>query len=290
MALAHIFTLAQLANALALASLLTLLATGLALVFGLRDVMNFAHGALFMFGAYLAYSVSGLFGFWAALIVVPIALGLVGVLFEYAAFRPLRHRPQMDVALLTFGFALVISQIVIKIWGASPLALGPPPLLAGSTDLFGRPYPTYRLFLIVVGFAACGALALWLRYTRLGMHVRAVSRSPQISRILGVNTDRLGLLVVAMGLAYAGFAGVLAGPYLAIDPALGANILISCLIVVVVGGLGSIGGAIAAALVYGFVEVFGSMASPVLAVTAPYLLLFIVLLWRPQGFGNGRVD
>jgi len=193
-------------------------------------------------------------------------------------------------SVLTFGFALIISQIVIKIWGTSPLALGPPPSLAGSTDLFGQAYPTYRLFLIVVGFAACAALAIWLRYTRLGMHVRAVSRSPQISRILGVNTDRLGVLVVALGLAYAGFAGVLAGPYLAIDPALGANILISCLIVVVVGGLGSIGGSIAAALVYGFIEVFGSMASPVLAVTAPYLLLFVVLLWRPQGFGNGRVD
>jgi branched-chain amino acid transport system permease protein len=289
-ALAHVLSLAQLANALALGALLTLLATGLALVFGLRDVMNFAHGALFMLGAYLAYSVSGLVGFWAALVVVPVLLALVGVLFEYAAFRPLRDRSQMDVALLTFGFALIVSQIVIKIWGTSPLALAPPSALAGSTDWFGHPYPTYRLFLIVVGFAACAALAIWLRVSRLGMHVRAVSRSPQISRILGVNTDRLGVLVVALGFAYAGFAGVLAGPYLAIDPALGANILISCLIVVVVGGLGSIGGAIAAAVVYGFIEVLGSLVSPVLAVTAPYLLLVFVLLWRPQGFGNGRVD
>jgi branched-chain amino acid transport system permease protein len=289
-ALADVFTLAQFANALALASLLTLLATGLALVFGLRDVMNFAHGALFMLGAYLGYSVSGLLGFWAALVVVPILLGLLGVVFEYAAIRPLRERSQMDVALMTFGLALIVSQVVIKVWGASPLALAPPPSLAGSTDLFGHPYPTYRLFLIVVGFAACAALAVWLRFSRLGMHVRAVSRSPQVSRILGVNTDRLGVLVVALGLAYAGFAGVLAGPYLSIDPALGANILISCLIVVVVGGLGSIGGAIAAAVVYGFIEVMGSLVSPVLAVTAPYLLLVVVLLWRPQGFGNGRID
>jgi branched-chain amino acid transport system permease protein len=290
MALAHIFSFAQLANALALASLLTLLATGLALVFGLRDVMNFAHGAMFMLGAYLGYSVSGLFGFWAALVIVPILLALLGVVFEYAAIRPLRERSQMDVALLTFGLALIISQVVIKVWGTSPLALTATPSLAGSTDLFGQPYPTYRLFLIVVGFAACAALAIWLRFSRLGMHVRAVSRSPHVSRILGVNTDRLGVLVVALGLAYAGFAGVLAGPYLAIDPALGANILIDCLIVVVVGGLGSIGGAIAAAVAYGLIEVFGSLVSPVLAVTAPYLLLVFVLLWRPQGFGNGRID
>ncbi len=290
MTLAHLFSFAQLANALALASLLTLLATGLALVFGLRDVMNFAHGAMFMLGAYLGYSVSGVFGFWAALVVVPILLALLGVAFEYAAIRPLRERSQMDVALMTFGLALIISQVVIKVWGTSPLALSAPPSLSGSTDLFGQPYPTYRLFLIIVGFAACAALAMWLRFSQLGMHVRAVSRSPHVARILGVNTDRLGVLVVALGLAYAGFAGVLAGPYLAIDPALGANILIDCLIVVVVGGLGSIGGAIAAAVAYGLIEVFGSLVSPVLAVTAPYLLLVFVLLWRPQGFGNGRID
>jgi branched-chain amino acid transport system permease protein len=290
MALADVFTFAQFANALALAALLTLLATGLALVFGLRDVMNFAHGALFMLGAYLGYSVSRFLDFWAALVIVPILLGVVGVAFEYGAIRPLRARSQMDVALLTFGLALIVSQIVIKVWGTSPLALAPPPLLAGSTELFGQPYPTYRLFLIVVGFGACAALALWLRFTRLGLHVRAVSRSPQVSRILGVNTDRLGVLVVALGLGYAGFAGVLAGPYLSIDPALGANILIDCLIVVVVGGLGSIGGAIAAAIAYGFIEVLGSLMSPVVAVTAPYLLLVAVLLWRPQGFGNGRID
>ncbi len=290
MAFVHLFSLAQLANALALASLLTLLATGLALVFGLRDVMNFAHGAMFMLGAYLGYSVSRLFDFWAALVIVPILLAALGIVFEYGAIRPLRNRSQMDVALLTFGLALILSQLVIKIWGTSPLTLAAPAWLDGSTDLFGQPYPTYRLFLIVVGFAACAALALWLRFSRLGLHVRAVSRSPQVSRILGVNTDRLGVLVVSLGLAYAGFAGVLAGPYLSIDPGLGANILISCLIVVVVGGLGSIGGAIAAAVAYGLIEVLGSLISPTLAVTAPYLLLVFVLLWRPQGFGNGRID
>ena len=289
-AFVHVFSLAQLANALALASLLTLLATGLALVFGLRDVMNFAHGAMFMLGAYLGYSVSGLFSFWAALVIVPVLLGLLGIVFELGAIRPLRDRSQIDVALLTFGLALIINQVIIKTWGTSPLALSAPPSLAGASDLFGEPYPTYRLFLIVVGFGACLALAIWLRFSRLGMHVRAVSRSPQIARILGVDTDRLGLLVVSLGLAYAGFAGVLAGPYLSIDPALGANILISCLIVVVVGGLGSIGGAIAAAVAYGLIEVFGSLVSPVLAVTAPYLLLVFILLWRPQGFGNGRID
>ena len=206
------------------------------------------------------------------------------------AIRPLRRRTRMEVALLTFGFALILSQLVVKIWGASPVAIATPAVLAGSIDLLGQSYPTYRLFLIGVGFAACLCLAAWLRFTRIGLHVRAVSRSPEVARMLGVDTDRLGLLVVCLGTAYAGFAGVLAGPYLSIDPALGANTLISCLIVVVVGGLGSVGGAIGAALVYGFIDVIGSLVSPVLSVTAPYLLLAFVLLWRPQGFGHGRVE
>ena len=117
LAFLHAFSPAEFANALALGSLLTILASGLALIFGLRDVMNFAHGALFMLGAYLGYTISGLFNFWAALLIVPFLLALLGVVFEYAAIRPLQKRSQMDVALVTFGLALILSQLVIKIWG-----------------------------------------------------------------------------------------------------------------------------------------------------------------------------
>ena len=116
-----------------------MLATGLALVFGLRDVMNFAHGAMFMLGAYLAYSVSSRLNFWAALAIVSLLFALLGAAFEYGAVRPLRRRARMEVALLTFGFALILSQLVIKIWGASPVAIPAPAALAGSTDLFGQP-------------------------------------------------------------------------------------------------------------------------------------------------------
>ena len=281
--------IAQLANALALASLLTILASGLALIFGLRDVMNFGHGALFMLGAYLGYSFSGLFNFWAALVIVPLLLALLGVLFEYAAIRPLQRRSHMDVALVTFGLALILSQVVIKVWGTAPLSVSAPPSLAGSLELFGHAYPTYRIFLIAMGFGTCVLLAAWLKWTRSGMHVRAVSQQPMVARMMGVNTDRLSLLVVCLGTGFAGLAGVLAGPYLSVDPAMGSSILISCLIVVVIGGLGSIGGAIAAAVVFGLIQVIGALISPTLAVMAPYLLLFVVLLWRPQGLGRGRV-
>ncbi len=286
---AQIFSVAQLANALALASLLTILASGLALIFGLRDVMNFGHGALYMLGAYMGFSVSRSLSFWAALLIVPLALAVVGAVFELAVLRPLQRRSHMDVALVTFGLGLIIGPAVHKIWGTSPLSVEPPDVLAGSTLLFGTMYPLYRLFLIAVGFGTCLLLAAWLKFTRSGMHTRAVSQQPHVARMMGVNTDRLSLMVVCLGCGFAGLAGVLAGPYLSVDPGMGATILISCLIVVVVGGLGSIGGAIAAAVVYGFIQVIGTVLLPSVAVLAPYLLLFGVLLWRPQGFGRGRV-
>ena len=286
---AQLLSVAQLANALALASLLTILSSGLALIFGLRDVMNFAHGALYMLGAYLGYTAGRELSFWAALVVAPLVLAGVGAVFELAVLRPLHKRSHMDVALVTFGISLIIGPAVHKIWGTVPLSVEPPPLLAGSVDLFGTTYPLYRLFIIAVGFGTCLALAAWLKYTTSGMHTRAVSQQPHIARMMGVNTDRLSLMVVCLGTAFAGLAGVLAGPYLSVDPGMGASILISCLIVVVIGGLGSIGGAIAAAIVYGFIQVIGSVLVPAIAVLAPYLLLVVVLLWRPQGFGRGRV-
>ena len=285
-----LFNITQLANALALASLLTILSSGLALIFGLRGVMNFGHGAFYMLGAYLGYTVTGRLGFWPSLVVVPLLLAVLGVVFELAVLRPLQKRSHMDVALITFGIALVIGPVVNKIWGTSPLSVEAPAELAGSVSLFGSAYPVYRLFLIAMGFGTCVALAAWLRFTRSGMHTRAVSQQPHVARMMGVNTDRLSLLVVCLGTGFAGLAGVLAGPYLSVDPGMGASILISCLIVVVVGGLGSIGGAIAAAVVYGFITVIGTVILPSVAVLAPYLLLFFVLLWRPQGFGRGRVD
>ncbi len=287
---AQLFSVAQLANALALASLLTILASGLALIFGLRDVMNFGHGALYMLGAYMGYSVTKVANFWVALILVPLALAAIGVVFELAVLRPLQKRSHMDVALVTFGIGLILGPAVHKIWGTVPLSVEPPAVLAGSTMLFGTLYPLYRLFIIAVGFSTCLGLAAWLKYTTSGMHTRAVSQQPHVARMMGVNTDRLSLLVVCLGTAFAGLAGVLAGPYLSVDPGMGASILISCLIVVVVGGLGSIGGAIAAAVVYGFIQVIGTVLLPSVAVLAPYLLLFAVLLWRPQGFGQGRVS
>ncbi|MEO9228520.1 MAG: branched-chain amino acid ABC transporter permease [Devosia sp.] len=289
MDLSALISFTQVANALALASLLAILSSGLALIFGLRDVMNFGHGALYMLGAYLGHTMSGWFGFWMALLIVPVILAALGVVLEYAVLRPLRARSHMDVALVTFGLALILGSLVVRVWGASPMPVSAPALLAGTTTVLGEEYPAYRLFLIAVGAATCCGLAIWLKHTRSGMHTRAASQYPHIARMSGVNTDRLGLAVVALATGFAGLAGVLAGPYLSVDPGMGASVLVSCLIVVVIGGLGSIAGAAAAAVVYAFVNVIGSVLAPSVAALAPYLLLFGVLLWRPQGFGRGRV-
>lgn len=289
MEFAQLLTPVQLANALALSSLLTILASGLALIFGLRDVMNFAHGAFYMLGAYLGYTVSEHLGYWGALLIVPAIMVAVGALFEIAALRPLQRRSHMDVALVTVGVSFVVAAGVYSLWGTQPLRVAIPGPLDWSVPLLGEPYPVYRLFLIAVGFSVCTALALWLRYTRSGMYVRAVSQQPHVTRMMGVNTERLGMLVVSLGCAMAGLAGVLAGPYLSVDPGMGASILISCLVIVVVGGLGSIAGAVGAAVLLGFLQVIGSVVLPSIAVLTPYLLLFVVLLYRPQGFGRGRV-
>ncbi len=280
--------IAQVLNALALASLLTMLSSGLALIYGLRDITNFGHGALYMLGAYVGHSVAAVAGFFPALVLAPLVLAVVGVGFEYGVLRPLRRRTAIDLALVTFGLALVLGQVVVSIYGGRVRDIAAPAFLDGSVDLFGVVYPRYRLFLIVVGIGACLALAGWLRWTRSGMYVRAVSAQPEVARMMGVDTNRLGLLVVCLSTAFAGAAGVLAGPYLSIDPGMGQSILITCLIIVVIGGIGSIAGAVVASLLYGVIQVMGSVLLPSFAALAPYLLLIVVLVWRPQGLGRRR--
>jgi branched-chain amino acid transport system permease protein len=281
--------ISQLMNALALASLLTIVSSGLALIFGLRDVMNLSHGALYMLGAYVGYSVTNILGFWPALVIVPLALGLAGLALEHGVLRPLQRRSHIEVALITFGFALVLTQIIGKIWGKAPMRMDPPIALAGSVDLFGAHYPAYRLFLIAIGLGTCMALAAWLKWTRLGMYTRAASQQPEVAQMMGVNTDRLSQLVVCLGAAFAGLAGVLAGPYLSVDLGMGSAVLVMSLSIVVIGGLGSIWGAIGAAIAYAFVQVLGSVFFPWAALVVPYLLLIGVLVLRPRGFGQGRV-
>ncbi len=276
------------ANSLALASLLILLSSGLALIYGLRDVINFGHGALYMLGAYLGYSLARVGGFWFALIAAPALLGLVGVLFECAVLRPLQRRSHIEVALVTLGLGILLGQLIIYVYGGEARSIDAPASLAGSVSAYGLSYPVYRLFLIAVGLGSCALLAIWLNFTRSGLYVRAVSQDPSVARMMGLDADRLSLLVTVLSAVFAGVAGVLAGPYLSVDPGMDVAMIVNCLIIVVIGGAGSIVGAVVAALIFGFVQVAGSVFLPDLAALAPYALLMFVLLFAPRGLGRGR--
>jgi branched-chain amino acid transport system permease protein len=242
-----------------------------------------------MLGAYLGYSVALVGGFWLALIVAPILLALLGVAFEYCVLRPLQGRSHIEVALVTLGLGIILGQIIIFVYGGVARSVDAPEFLSGSVTAFGLSYPIYRIFLIAMGLGSCALLALWLSFTTSGLYVRAVSQDPSVARMMGINADRLSLLVTSLSAAFAGVAGVLAGPYLSVDPGMDVSMIVNCLIIVVIGGTGSIVGAIIAALLFGFVQVAGSVFLPDLAALAPYILLMVVLLIAPRGLGRGRV-
>jgi branched-chain amino acid transport system permease protein len=224
--------------------------------------------------------------FWVALVVVPIALALVGVFLEFAVLRPLKRRSELDVALVTFGISLIVGQLIIMIYGGQTRPVSAPSALSGTVHVFGTQYPVYRLLIIGLGIGTCLLVFAWLRWTRTGLFVRAVSDDPETARMIGVDSKRIGLFVVALSTAFAGLAGILAGPYLAVQPGMGDAIMITSLMIVAIGGLGSIGGAIVAAVLLGFTTAMGSEYLPAISSLMPYVLLIVILAVRPQGIGG----
>jgi branched-chain amino acid transport system permease protein len=281
--------IAQLLNGLALGSLLMILSSGLAMIYGLRGVMNFAHGALYMGGAYLAYSVSHNISFWAALVIVPVALAVVGAALELIFFRHLQARSHIEVGLITFGIALVLERLVVLYWGEQTLPVRAPEVLNGTSNVLGTAYPTYRLFIVAIALVMAVGLVLWLRLSTTGLHIRAASQDVETSAILGINVDRVSLVVVCLGASFAGLAGTLAAPYFSVHPGMGLSILINVLIVVVIGGVGSLGGAMLAGMALGLVQVMGTVYVPSLSALVPTIALVAVLVWRPTGFAGKRV-
>lgn len=275
-------------NAVTMSALLVMLASGLAMIFGLRRIMNFAHGSLYMLGAYLAYSLARPLGFWPSLVVVPVLLAAVGALLEFGLFRPLRKRSELDVALITYGLSLVIGQVIISVYSGNTLPVAPPSALSETVHVLGVQYPAYRLLIIGIGLGTVLALFAWLKWTRTGLFVRAVSHDGGTAHLVGVDIRRVGLLVVCVSTALAGLAGVLAGPYIAVQPGMGDAIMISSLVIIAIGGLGSIGGSIVAAVLIGAASSLGEQYIPSIAPLLPYMLLIVVLARRPQGFGGAR--
>jgi branched-chain amino acid transport system permease protein len=279
---------AQVFTGLVLGGIFVLLAIGLSLIFGLMTVVNFAHGSLYMLGAYLGFMLLGLTGsFSVALVVAPLLVGVFGLLMERFLIRPLYGRSLDDPLLLTFGLSLVLIEVVRLIWGKIGLTLDPPRALEGAVNLGFTYFPLYRLFVIAVTVVVLVALFLFLGKTNVGLIIRAGSRDPVMVRALGFDLGRIWLLVFGIGTMLAGLAGILAGPMRGAYAEMGVTIVIESFVVVVVGGMGSLAGAIVAGLLIGQVVSLTTFFAPKFAEIMVFVVMALVLLVRPSGlFGE----
>lgn len=280
--------LAQVFTGLVLGMIYVLLAIGLSLIFGLMTVVNFAHGALFMLGAYFGvFLLSYTKSFWVALIVAPLMVGALGLLMERFLIRRLYGRSPDDPLLLTFGLSLMLVEGVKVIWGKIGLTLDPPRALAGAVNLGFMSFPAYWIFLIGVTVAVLVGLYFFLGRTNIGLIIRAGSRDPLMVRALGIDLSRVWLVVFGIGTALAGLAGILAGPMRGAYAEMGVTMVIESFVVIVVGGMGSLLGAVVAGLLIGQVVGLTTLFIPKAAEIMVFMVMAVVLLVRPSGlFGE----
>jgi branched-chain amino acid transport system permease protein len=299
--------LVQILNGLQLGVLLFLIAAGLTLVFGVMNFINLAHGAQYMLGAYLAVAFYGVVGnFLGALVMALLAALAFGLLLEFLVFRHLYDRDHLDQVIATFGIILFLDHAVRAIWGAAPLTLPIPDVFTGSVTLIGGLlYPVWRLVIIGCGLAVAAGLYGLVTFTRTGMLIRAGATNARMVSALGINIQRLFMIVFGFGTMLAGFAGIMIAPIISVEPGMGDNILILALVVIVIGGIGSIRGAFIAALLIGLVDTLGRsfsidilrlmmgpsparMVGPAIASMLIYVLMAIVLYLRPAGLFPAR--
>jgi branched-chain amino acid transport system permease protein len=266
-----------------------LLALGLAVIFGLLGVVNLAHGAFYMlgaFGAFVAFDSLGL-GFWPSLVLVPPLLGGVGAVLEHLFIRRLASLDPLYNFLFTFGLALVLQDLVKREYGTSSQPYPRPSELSGTVDLGLFTYPAYPVFVLALSVVVCVVVWLVFTRTRVGIVVRAATERPELTRALGIDVSRWVTPVFGFGIALAAFAGVLAAPMRAVNPLMGADLIITVFAVVVIGGLGSVFGSVIAGFAVGLVSALGNLYVPALSQTLVFILMATVLLWRPAGlFGR----
>jgi len=293
--------LAQLLNGLQYGVLLFLLAAGLTLVFGIMSFVNLAHGSIYMMGAYVAATVFNATGsFTLAVIAALTGTMLLGLLLEWVAVSRLYQRDHLDHVLATFGMVLFFNELARMIWGPQPYFVQVPDSLGGTVDVLGFTYPAYRFAIIAVGLLVATGSYVLIHKTRIGMLIRAGAVNPKMVAALGVDIRRLNAMLFALGAMLAGLAGTMAGPILSVQSGMGEPVLITTLVVIVIGGIGSVGGAFYAALLVGVVDTLGrallptllrqvtersfaDAAGPALASMLVYVLMAAVLAWRPQG-------
>lgn len=276
--------LPQLLHGLVFGAALGLLALGLTVIFGLLGVMNFAHGELYMLGAYAGITVIGaVHSFWVALIVAPLLVGVVAAVTEMATLRPIYRREPLYGLILTFGLALVFREGARQIWGGDMRRILPP--VTGSTPLLGMTYPNYRLFLLAASSLLLLALWLFFRRTRAGIVVRAAVQDAQMLDGLGVNVRGVFTLTFASSGALAALAGLLLAPVFTVYPQMGVEMILLAFIVVILGGMGSMGGSVIAAFVIGVAQsLFSLWMNPQRVSIAIFGIMILVLIVRPRGF------
>ena len=284
------FWIIQSLNSLALGGLLFLLASGFSLIFGLMRIANLTHGAFFMLGAYFGASALRSYpwlNFWIAAIGSGLAVAAIGGVLERLVLRRLSEKPLGQV-LVTLGISFIISDACLVVWGGDPIPVSTPALMRSPTFLFGFAFPTYRL--VLVGLAVVAAVALYalLDWTRLGAMIRAGVDDMQMTRAVGIRISRLLTAVFCLGAGIAGMGGVLGGPILSAYPGLDADMLPLALIVVILGGVGSLVGAFIGSFLIGFIYTFGSALFPDLAYVILFLPMIIVIAFRPQGLFGRR--
>lgn len=294
--------LIQSLNGIQFGILLFLVAAGLTLIFGVMNLINLAHGVLYMIGAYLAATFTAATGslFSGLALALPATL-LIGIVLEFLVFRRLYDRSHLDQVLATFGLILILNETVKIVWGSAPLSVPIPELLSGSVQLTDNlRYPVYRIVIIGAGLLTAAGLYLLVNHTRIGMLLRAGATNSDMVSALGINIGRLFMVIFGLGAMLAGFAGAMVAPILSVDPGMGDSILILTFVVIVIGGIGSIRGAFVAAILVGLVDTLGRVFGPMLLrnlldpsaasqmgrTLAPmlvYILMAVILVIRPSG-------
>jgi branched-chain amino acid transport system permease protein len=277
--------LIQLLNALQYGLLLFLVASGLTLIFGIMGIINLAHGSFYMIGAYMAFTLSSLTGSLAVAMVLGVVLSvLLGLFLEWALFSHLYRRDHLEQVLLTYGLILIFEELRSLIVGNDVHGVPVPEMFKASIALGETmTYPVYRLVMSGVCVLLAAGMYVLIQRTRLGMMIRAGASNREMVEVLGINVNLVVRLVLALGVALAAFAGMLAAPVSSVYPGMGQQVLIICFVVVVIGGIGSVWGALVAALLIGLVDTFGKVVAPEFAGVAVYLLMAAILLWRPEG-------
>ncbi len=277
-------------HGLVYAGLLFLVSSGLTLVFGMMNVLNFAHASFYMLAAYFSCSLFISTGnFWLCLTVCPFLLFVIGAVIERFLLRRVHILGHVHELLLTFGIAFIISEVVKGVWGTAPLPMGMKGFLDGNINLFGVIYPTYRLFVLFCSILIGLIMTFLLLKTRMGIIVRSAVDDSEMANALGVNTPLVFTFVFGLGAALSGLAGVISGPLLSTNTGMATAILVDAFVVIVIGGFGSLIGAVVASLMIGQLQSFGSLLFPKFSLALIYLLMAIVLIAKPSGlFGEKK--